>query len=658
MIAKETMKSFRKKSSFIVMIFLLVIVFLFTSSFKSDIEINGQVMNESGAIPNDSLLASNKLNEENNALTINGLKIFVSDMVVNNNIAYISTPNVGVEIYNLSKPQYPKHIGRLGHFGAQLFFSENMLYVMDSGYVNIFNVSNPYAPVNVGNIKLLDWGSGAEILVSNNYGFITYQGTNTILIAMYDFSNLTNPTLIGNYSEICDFNVNDIAISGDLVYLSLSNFGIKVLNTSNPANITLVKNFEDINPNEMVISNDLLYVADGTQGLIIYDISNPNITNEIGLFMQSTLRIAINNDYAFVITADDIFRIIDIEDSTNLVQISENMKIDNVDVMVASDEYVYLGNSDCLTIIDIKNPLKPMILINEPWTIITYFIIAVILIIVPIFCLVYYVIYPRYTKKKAMKEIEDTIQLDDPEKKSGPMTDLLRIYDKRIVYNIISLGLISFFVQNAFALLIIPTIGIVETQTSTIGGWMYYLWNIPLILDLIVGLIFTIGFLVAYCSTKNRKAMLTSIFWTLWMIFAIGYRVLLGMPSYKYVYCELSFTNVFNRMYLASILFAVSQVLFWFAIFMTDLSLRIPNESIFGIIWFGSVNFLVGIPSAFLIAFMGSSGNVDVGLAAFVVFGIAVPTFLAKTILPPVVGMVSIFTLYREVKKDYTTNCI
>lgn len=315
-----------------------------------------------------------------------------------------------------------------------------------------------------------------------------------------------------------------------------------------------------------------------------------------------------------------------------------------------------LEDRDYLTINKVRNPHEPMILIEDVGKFLTYFFITVALIIVPIFCIAYYIIYPRYTKKKAMKELEDTKQLDDSEKKNGPLADLLRLYDKKIVYNIICLGLIVFFVQNALALLIFTPVEIVEFQTSTIGGWIYYLWNIPLILDLIVGLIFTIGFLVAYCSTKNKKAIITSIFWILWMIFSIIYRVHLGMPSFKYL-VDPSITDILNRMYLTSIFFAVSQVLFWFAIFMTDLSLRMPNQSILSrITWFGSINYLIGIPSALLLTIWCMPMDTD--LAFFLGFGLVVPTFLIKVIIPPIVGMVSIFFLYRGIKKDYATNCI
>ncbi|MHA1186754.1 MAG: hypothetical protein ACTSSK_07760 [Candidatus Heimdallarchaeota archaeon] len=310
----------------------------------------------------------------------------------------------------------------------------------------------------------------------------------------------------------------------------------------------------------------------------------------------------------------------------------------------------------CFTIQNIKNPLKPTInQINDLEKFLTYFFISAALIIVPIFCIVYYVIYPVYTKKKAMKELEVSKQLDDSEKMSGPITDLTRIYDKKIVYNILSIGLVSFFVQNLLALIIFSINGAIGSWTSN-TDWYYYLWNIPLILDLVVGLIFTIGFLVAYCSTKNKKTMITSIFWILWLIFSIAYRVLLGMPSFKYL-IDTSETDNLYRMYLIGIFFAVSQVLFWFAIFMTDLSLRIPNQRIFSrIIIFGTVNYLIGILLAFLVTFMDMSMNTDE--AFFLVIILYIPTIIFKFIVPPIVGMVSIFSLYRGIKKDYATNCI
>ncbi|MHA1557623.1 MAG: hypothetical protein ACTSPM_11900 [Candidatus Heimdallarchaeota archaeon] len=310
--------------------------------------------------------------------------------------------------------------------------------------------------------------------------------------------------------------------------------------------------------------------------------------------------------------------------------------------------------SDSLTINKVRGPREPMILIEDVGKFLTYFFISAVLLIVPIFGIVYYVIYPSFKKKKAMKDLENSNLQDDADKKSGHFTDF-RIYEKRIVYNIISIGLVLFFVQNALALIILTLSGAIGSWTTN-TDWYYYLWNIPLVLDLVVGLIFTIGFLVAFCSTKNKKTIVTSIFWILWMAFSIVYRVLLGMPSYKYL-IDTDVTASVIRMYLAGIFFAVSQVLFWFAIFMTDLSLRLPNQSIFSrITLFGTMNYLIGIPSALLIPVLSMDMSTD---AAFLLaFALFIPTFIAKVIIPPIIGMVTIFSLYRAIKKDYTTDRI
>ncbi len=310
--------------------------------------------------------------------------------------------------------------------------------------------------------------------------------------------------------------------------------------------------------------------------------------------------------------------------------------------------------SDSLTINKVRGPREPMILFEDVGKFLTYFFISAVLLIVPIFCIVYYVIYPSFKKKKAMKDLENSKLQDDADKKSGHFTDF-RIYEKRIVYNIISIGLILFFVQNALALIILTLSGAIGSWTTN-TDWYYYLWNIPLVLDLVVGLIFTIGFLVAFCSTKNKKTIVTSIFWILWMAFSIVYRVLLGMPSYKYL-IDTDVTASVIRMYLAGIFIAISQVLFWFAIFMTDLSLRLPNQSIFSrIILFGTMNYLIGIPSALLVPVLSMDMSTD---AAFLLaFALFIPTFIAKVIIPPIIGMVTIFSLYRAIKKDYTTDRI
>ena len=331
-----------------------------------------------------------------------------------------------------------------------------------------------------------------------------------------------------------------------------------------------------------------------------------------------------------------------------------NMLIEGNDVIVisvVSDDYVCLESIHSCAIIDTNVPIR-LNAISNPTEFTTSIFVTVILLIVPIFCIFYFIIFPRYSPKKEMKDLAEIEPMDASGKKVRVLTEPFEIYENKIIFHFISLGLVSLAVQNISALLLLAPTGIALFISGS--TWVLYLWNIPLIFDLLVGLIFTIGFVLVYHSSKNKKAILTSICWILWLLSSVAYRIIGGMPFYDSSNGGLGGGIIYN-MALTGFLFGLSQVTFWFAIFMTDLSLRFPKQNLFSkLIWFGSINYFLGILLTYLIIYLDVSvPSYDIGF--FIVVALYAPAFLLKTIVPPIVGAIQSIMLYLGLKKDFTS---
>ncbi|MHA2253650.1 MAG: hypothetical protein ACXAD7_25045, partial [Candidatus Kariarchaeaceae archaeon] len=82
---------------------------------------------------------------------------FCYDVLVRDNIAYVSLPEIGLKIYDVNDPGEITEIGSVteytGGFPHQLFLdSDNILYMGDGeGGLAIFNVNDPYNPTRIIN---------------------------------------------------------------------------------------------------------------------------------------------------------------------------------------------------------------------------------------------------------------------------------------------------------------------------------------------------------------------------------------------------------------------------------------------------------------------------------------------------------------------------
>ena len=154
--------------------------------------------------------------------------------------------------------------------------------------LQIYDVSNPYAPAFVGSAQIPLYGFG--LWVSGEYAYvISYVGMNSLsTLDVVDISNPTSPTIVGSTDTGTPVvNVADIKVVGKYAYVAGQSDGqsqILVFNVSNPTSPYLLSSLPvKHSPQGLDVEGSYLYETLYDQdSLNIYDISNPSSLSQVG----------------------------------------------------------------------------------------------------------------------------------------------------------------------------------------------------------------------------------------------------------------------------------------------------------------------------------------------------------------------------------------
>jgi len=154
--------------------------------------------------------------------------------------------------------------------------------------LQIYDVSNPYAPAFVGSVQVPLYGFG--LWVSGEYAYvISYVGVSSIsTLDVVDVSNPASPAIAGSTNTgTAGVNVADIKVVGNYAYVAGQSDGqskILVFDVSNPASPYLLSGLPvGHSPQGLDVEGSYWYetIYDGNS-LDIYDISNPSSLSQAG----------------------------------------------------------------------------------------------------------------------------------------------------------------------------------------------------------------------------------------------------------------------------------------------------------------------------------------------------------------------------------------
>lgn len=161
--------------------------------------------------------------------------------------------------------------GSMARFGLK----GNVLYIVDSNILKVFDISNKTAPVKISDF-FPGWNIETLFLTQKNM----FLGTTTGMV-VYDITNASSPVWksVFNHARSCD----PVIVDDTIAYITLrSGTGcggnLNVLDVVGIGNINKpvsLASYSMTNPHGLGKDGDILFICDGSAGLKVYDASNP-----------------------------------------------------------------------------------------------------------------------------------------------------------------------------------------------------------------------------------------------------------------------------------------------------------------------------------------------------------------------------------------------
>ncbi|BAQ65490.1 hypothetical protein [Geminocystis sp. NIES-3709] len=252
---------------------------------------------------------------------------FVMDVAVFGNLAFVADNEDGLVILDVSNPSVPTFLGKYDTSGyaVEVKVSGNLAFFADSeGGLVIVDVSNPSVPTFLGKYDTDTSSNIVDVEVFGNLAFITDSTSGLVIL---DITNASAPAVVGKYASN---RFHYIEIVGDLAFIvdDYDGGGLVILDIANPSLPTLVSNidapffFEIV---DLEVAGDLVFVT-SLQFTIeigqfsIIDISNPSAPSYVGSYTTSlsVSDVEVVGDLAFVSEGSLGLEILDISNYKKL----------------------------------------------------------------------------------------------------------------------------------------------------------------------------------------------------------------------------------------------------------------------------------------------------------------------------------------------------
>ncbi len=283
---------------------------------------------------------------------------YISGILYQDGVVYVSASYGGLRIINVSDPSNPVEIGyfKNGFSFHSLEIQGNYAFCANgfNGLI-VLNISEPAEPVLAAH--LTDVGLAFDIKIKNTFAFIPgrYYGFYVV-----DISNPTTPQLYtyidpGYYFEKLD-------VTDDYAFISCGGNGVVVLDINQPDLLPEVVAIPTYSANDVFFEEDFLYVADDTDGLKVFDISTVTAPIQIGEYDTDGRSEEIQKSGNIVYIGDyqEGIQLIDVTTKANPVEIGSFDTRGETSGIAANGSYVYTVEQEKgLRVFDISNIHNP-----------------------------------------------------------------------------------------------------------------------------------------------------------------------------------------------------------------------------------------------------------------------------------------------------------
>ncbi len=249
---------------------------------------------------------------------------------------------------------------RTSVFIRGLFYADGKLYITGTaGVMEIWDVSDPAMPQRLSDVDTRNnWTRG--IFVRGNYAYILLTGG----MSIYDVSDSRNPLEIG-YINLCHAPQR-IIVRGDYAYIACGSSGFSIVNISDPRNPQLVSSVVTYGTAlGIALSGNYAYIVDmagSMTALSVYDISDPANPHRTGILSMGgeMHNVDVSGNYAYAADYYAGLRIFDVSDPDSPTQISVTSTYGNaVDVMVWHDRAYIADWIAGFTAVNVSDPQTP-----------------------------------------------------------------------------------------------------------------------------------------------------------------------------------------------------------------------------------------------------------------------------------------------------------
>ena len=238
----------------------------------------------------------------------------------------------------------------------------NIIFVGSGAGVIELNVSNPYDPVFLGEVRTQGIGEVYGIYfdsIANNLYLTTYPSG----FEIWNLSNPSNPILLGRASTN-GVSFGGIFFSDKYVYITASS-GVEVFDVSDPSSPVKIGNCDlSYYAGNSAKNGDNIFVALWNEGgMEVVDVSNPFNPHIVGSSDYTATGIWVVNGYAYIVDYHFGLRILDINNLSNIFLVGSLSMDDGQGRIIVIGDYAYIANGSSsgggIYVVDISIPTIP-----------------------------------------------------------------------------------------------------------------------------------------------------------------------------------------------------------------------------------------------------------------------------------------------------------
>ena len=270
----------------------------------------------------------------------------------------------------------------IGQIGGPVIASAvvgNYAYAINDAGLRVIDVTDPAAPVEIGFCGYPGAGSARAVAAAGHYVYVVHYSyvdddESSGLLQVIDVANPAAPVEIGRYRTAKWIEIWDIAVSGGYTYIA-DDVGLRVIDVTNPQSPTEAGHLklewtgDDQFSRDVAVAGSYAYVVEAAShwrtglhgGKWVISIANPVVPTQV--WFQHWVRtamtdVSIADSYAYIAHTSGI-QVIDVADQAAPVMLG-HYGVPWASAVAVAGRYAYMAGWTGLSVIDVDDPVAPV----------------------------------------------------------------------------------------------------------------------------------------------------------------------------------------------------------------------------------------------------------------------------------------------------------